>query len=175
MSESFTFEPIVLKPGADPAAAVSPWTDTAKPSGMPPTDTHVSGFKHALWYVLDAGWSSLVARRAHNPKVAGSNPAPAMRKRLRTCQGAEAFSPSPWLPLRAPAGAHAVHHAAHPLGGALHHVGHAAVHLLHRLLRGVGERALAHAQLRQRLLAPRVVPVLVVRGAGDDGADGGVV
>ena len=28
--------------------------------------------------VLVAGWSSLVARRAHNPKVAGSNPAPAM-------------------------------------------------------------------------------------------------
>ena len=26
---------------------------------------------------LDAGWSSLVARRAHNPKAAGSNPAPA--------------------------------------------------------------------------------------------------
>ncbi len=26
-----------------------------------------------------AGWSSLVARRAHNPKVAGSNPAPAIR------------------------------------------------------------------------------------------------
>ena len=25
-----------------------------------------------------AGWSSLVARRAHNPKVAGSNPAPAI-------------------------------------------------------------------------------------------------
>ena len=24
----------------------------------------------------DAGWSSLVARRAHNPKVVGSNPAP---------------------------------------------------------------------------------------------------
>ena len=28
-----------------------------------------------------AGWSSLVARRAHNPKVAGSNPAPAIHKR----------------------------------------------------------------------------------------------
>ena len=28
----------------------------------------------------DAGWSSLVARRAHNPKVAGSNPAPAMKR-----------------------------------------------------------------------------------------------
>ena len=28
-----------------------------------------------------AGWSSLVARRAHNPKVAGSNPAPATHER----------------------------------------------------------------------------------------------
>ena len=27
-----------------------------------------------------AGWSSLVARRAHNPKVAGSNPAPAISR-----------------------------------------------------------------------------------------------
>ncbi len=26
---------------------------------------------------IGAGWSSLVARRAHNPEVAGSNPAPA--------------------------------------------------------------------------------------------------
>ncbi len=26
---------------------------------------------------VSAGWSSLVARRAHNPKVVGSNPAPA--------------------------------------------------------------------------------------------------
>ena len=25
----------------------------------------------------DAGWSSLAARRAHNPKVTGSNPVPA--------------------------------------------------------------------------------------------------
>ena len=30
--------------------------------------------------MLSAGWSSLVARRAHNPKVAGSNPAPATSK-----------------------------------------------------------------------------------------------
>ncbi len=28
-------------------------------------------------FETDAGWSSLVARRAHNPKVVGSNPAPA--------------------------------------------------------------------------------------------------
>ncbi len=31
----------------------------------------------------DAGWSSLVARRAHNPKVVGSNPAPATKSFLR--------------------------------------------------------------------------------------------
>ena len=28
----------------------------------------------------DAGWSSLAARRAHNPKVVGSNPTPATNK-----------------------------------------------------------------------------------------------
>jgi hypothetical protein len=28
-----------------------------------------------------AGWSSLVARRAHNPKVGGSNPSPATNDR----------------------------------------------------------------------------------------------
>ena len=35
------------------------------------------------WYPVSsaAGWSSLVARRAHNPKVAGSNPAPATKYR----------------------------------------------------------------------------------------------
>ena len=30
--------------------------------------------------MIDAGWSSSVARWAHNPKVAGSNPAPATKK-----------------------------------------------------------------------------------------------
>src|SRR6056297_2358383 len=30
-----------------------------------------------------AGWSSLAARRAHNPKVAGSNPAPATRSSVQ--------------------------------------------------------------------------------------------
>src|SRR5665213_1485995 len=29
--------------------------------------------------IYDAGWSSLVARRAHNPKVVGSNPTPATK------------------------------------------------------------------------------------------------
>ncbi len=32
-------------------------------------------------YLSIAGWSSLVARRAHNPKVVGSNPAPATKIR----------------------------------------------------------------------------------------------
>ena len=30
-------------------------------------------------HTSDAGWSSLAARRAHNPKVVGSNPAPATK------------------------------------------------------------------------------------------------
>ena len=29
-------------------------------------------------FIINAGWSSSVARRAHNPKVVGSNPAPAI-------------------------------------------------------------------------------------------------
>src|SRR6266704_6118768 len=33
-----------------------------------------------LWH-SDAGWSSLVARRAHNPEVVGSNPTPATNTR----------------------------------------------------------------------------------------------
>ena len=32
--------------------------------------------RHVLFLFI-AGWSSLVARRAHNPKVGGSNPSPA--------------------------------------------------------------------------------------------------
>ena len=41
-----------------------------------------------------AGWSSSVARRAHNPKVAGSNPAPATNQKARKqcVSGLSAFS-----------------------------------------------------------------------------------
>jgi hypothetical protein len=35
-------------------------------------------FSVKLLIIIVAGWSSLVARRAHNPKVAGSNPVPAI-------------------------------------------------------------------------------------------------
>ena len=34
----------------------------------------------------DAGWSSLVARRAHNPKVRGSNPLPATNHKVNYFQ-----------------------------------------------------------------------------------------
>ena len=34
----------------------------------------IYGFTH-----IDAGWSSLVARWAHNPKAGGSNPPPATK------------------------------------------------------------------------------------------------
>src|SRR5262249_20144993 len=47
-------------------------------------DRHVTdserGASAAIIDGCDAGWSSQVARRAHNPEVAGSNPAPAIRK-----------------------------------------------------------------------------------------------
>src|SRR5205814_735627 len=47
----------------------------------------VLGRNEGLWYhrgsAGDAGWSSPVARWAHNPKVAGSNPAPATKDTCR--------------------------------------------------------------------------------------------
>ena len=39
----------------------------------------VNAVKAFIMCTSIAGWSSLVARRAHNPKVVGSNPAPATR------------------------------------------------------------------------------------------------
>ena len=41
--------------------------------------THVAALKTEYGIPHIAGWSSLVARRAHNPKVVGSNPAPATK------------------------------------------------------------------------------------------------
>jgi hypothetical protein len=42
----------------------------------------------------DAGWSSPVARQAHNLKVTGSNPVPAPRSALRASAGPFSFRPS---------------------------------------------------------------------------------
>ena len=48
------------------------------------------------WYRVfpNAGWSSLVARRAHNPKVRGSNPLPATKK--PQVRGSKALGPVPF-------------------------------------------------------------------------------
>ncbi len=37
----------------------------------------MGGFLRIYNLMIIAGWSSLEARRAHNPKVVGSNPTPA--------------------------------------------------------------------------------------------------
>ena len=42
---------------------------------------HHTRFNYLNKIIRDAGWSSLVARRAHNPKVVGSNPTPATNKK----------------------------------------------------------------------------------------------
>ncbi len=39
-------------------------------------------FESLILLFIIAGWSSLVARRAHNPKVIGSNPVPATYAQL---------------------------------------------------------------------------------------------
>ena len=43
----------------------------------PPPSTCNTNHSGLLLHCNDAGWSSLEARRAHNPKVIGSNPIPA--------------------------------------------------------------------------------------------------
>ncbi len=45
-------------------------------------DRELSAAMHNVCAIVrasDAGWSSLAARRAHNPKVTGSNPVPATK------------------------------------------------------------------------------------------------
>src|SRR5580704_17515799 len=54
------------------------------PSGIRPGASAVICFarREFIWLRnTDAGWSSSVARWAHNPEVAGSNPAPATKAR----------------------------------------------------------------------------------------------
>ena len=44
---------------------------------MSPDSSCAFGPRQVPFIGTDAGWSSSVARRAHNPEVAGSNPVPA--------------------------------------------------------------------------------------------------
>ena len=62
-----------------------------------------------MWFEIrskktDAGWSSLVARRAHNPKVVGSNPAPATNtsKTISTLKGVFLYLPFVKMPGKIP-------------------------------------------------------------------------
>ena len=55
-----------------------------------------------------AGWSSPVARRAHNPKVAGSNPAPATKPSGAPVRAPFLFSDAPYRPDASPRGSIAV-------------------------------------------------------------------
>ena len=53
---------------------------------------HLHPFKNVLHFCIkfhNAGWSSLEARRAHNPKVTGSNPVPATRTARSNAQIAQ--------------------------------------------------------------------------------------
>src|SRR5262245_5145711 len=69
------------------AAALAAWScralDTsvgaAAAQGLPEVSSRASQRRHGRMRASDAGWSSLVARWAHNPKVASSNLAPATR------------------------------------------------------------------------------------------------
>ena len=80
-----------------------------------------------------AGWSSLVARRAHNPKVAGSNPVPATTKTVFFCMRKAVFwfltspartSPGPFeRGLRASLEQIAFYHREPTLKGATHERG----------------------------------------------------
>src|SRR6266478_9369273 len=55
-------------------------------------------FRHLRRHNNDAGWSSLVARQAHNLKVAGSNPAPATNFLEECCVSSFSFVPKRRLP-----------------------------------------------------------------------------
>ena len=60
----------------------------------PPSPTHNKSIKSIVVsynLIIVAGWSSLEARRAHNPKVAGSNPAPAI-----LCKVCRTSTDVPW-------------------------------------------------------------------------------
>ena len=64
-------------PGHAISATIPPSSSSGVPYVMDPYSVLHKMFGYFTMDSLVAGWSSLAARRAHNPKVAGSNPAPA--------------------------------------------------------------------------------------------------
>ena len=65
-------ESVAARPAKINASSLDHDNDTRRP--RPPSDAAPPGAPHG-----DAGWSSPVARQAHNLKAAGSNPAPATK------------------------------------------------------------------------------------------------
>src|SRR5581483_9033728 len=77
------WSPRTVRQPASPstASAIVPETSTSRKNESAAQVRAVTAGNLARgWYTgrRDAGWSSQVARRAHNPEVAGSNPAPAI-------------------------------------------------------------------------------------------------
>ena len=70
------------------------------PQRKPLTNLSDLAIKNAFEGQFDAGWSSLVARRAHNPKVGGSNPPPATKIKSKACKKLQAFLISMKLPFQ---------------------------------------------------------------------------
>src|SRR5438105_12253277 len=67
-------------PGFETGASKNPFTISKAAAGQPSGGFFVFGLRSAD---VGAGWSSPVARQAHNLKVAGSNPAPATNQKSR--------------------------------------------------------------------------------------------
>ena len=61
-------------------ADTTAWQQAWLQPKLPPSILGLDIIPSIYYYTIsDAGWSSMVARRAHNPKVVGSNPAPATK------------------------------------------------------------------------------------------------
>jgi hypothetical protein len=79
---------------------LDPWPPAARQSSrtsakLPQVPSTEKSGSFGYTSARDAGWSSQVARRAHNPEVAGSNPAPATEKAPET--GLSSSSDEIWL------------------------------------------------------------------------------
>ena len=98
MAPAVGFEPTTNRLTADRSTTELRWNFRRRLRGRiccPPSPRAASLFSHAteiqicnrfvfgILIFQDAGWSSLVARQAHNLKAAGSNPAPATNFRQR--------------------------------------------------------------------------------------------
>jgi hypothetical protein len=78
LSSILTQRPGSPVPKASPSSACA--TSRYALKSVPRKVLRGDGVCPIIFSSTDAGWSSLAARRAHNPKVVGSNPTPATNK-----------------------------------------------------------------------------------------------